>query len=366
VKSIAVLPSDDARPAPGSIDPAPKESPPMLGRSSLPTAALLVLGLASALDAAAPDPSTAEVREAVSKALPLIRRGAAGSIEKRECFTCHHQALPVVALSLARRHGFAVEEREIRVQVEHTAADLGGAVAAYRQGRGQGGGVIRAGYALWALEAGGAAPDETTAAVAEFLLLRDGDRDHWRSSSRRPPSEISEFTATALALRGLRSFGTPGQQDRIASRVEAARSWLESTPAQETEDRVFRLWGLTLAGASDATIPAATRELAESQRADGGWAQLADRDSDAYATGSTLVALHLAGGMPTSDPVYRRGLAFLIGNQCDDGSWHVISRSHPFQTYFESGFPHGPDQFISMAASSWSAAALALACPPSE
>jgi hypothetical protein len=46
-----------------------------------------------------------------------------------------------------------------------------------------------------------------------------------------------------------------------------------------------------------------------------------------------------------------------------DGTWLVKSRSHPFQTYFESGFPHGPDQFISVAASGWATAALVLACP---
>ena len=77
----------------------------------------------------------------------------------------------------------------------------------------------------------------------------------------------------------------------------------------------------------------------------------------------TLVALHLAGGIPTDLPAYRRGLDYLIWTQRDDGSWLVKSRSHPFQPYFESGFPHGPDQFISMAASGWAVAALALACP---
>jgi hypothetical protein len=44
----------------------------------------------------------------------------------------------------------------------------------------------------------------------------------------------------------------------------------------------------------------------------------------------------------------------------------VGSRSKPFQTYFESGFPYGKDQFISLAASSWATTALALALPPRE
>ena len=67
--------------------------------------------------------------------------------------------------------------------------------------------------------------------------------------------------------------------------------------------------------------------------------------------------------LATDDPAYRKGLAFLIAGQGDDGTWRVASRSKAFQPYFESGFPHGKDQFISMAGSSWAVTALALACP---
>ena len=34
------------------------------------------------------------------------------------------------------------------------------------------------------------------------------------------------------------------------------------------------------------------------------------------------------------------------------------SRAFEFQPYFESGFPHGHDQWLSMAATAWSAMAL--------
>jgi hypothetical protein len=37
----------------------------------------------------------------------------------------------------------------------------------------------------------------------------------------------------------------------------------------------------------------------------------------------------------------------------------VHSRAVPFQPFFESGFPHGADQFISAGATSWAAIALA-------
>ena len=80
----------------------------------------------------------------------------------------------------------------------------------------------------------------------------------------------------------------------------------------------------------------------------------------------TLSAAQLAIAREHGFPSWTRlkaGVEYLIKTQRDDGSWFVKSRSRPFQTYFESGFPHGPDQFISAAGSGWAVAALALACP---
>ncbi len=150
----------------------------------------------------------------------------------------------------------------------------------------------------------------------------------------------------------------------VEDRARQARSWLTTSRPADTEDRVFRLWGLKYADATPAQLEAAAKDLLGTQRPDGGWSQTNELASDAYATGSALVALHQAGRLATDEPAYRRGVAFLLRTQRPDGTWFVASRSHPFQPYFESGFPYGKDQFIAVAASSWAAAALALALPP--
>ena len=80
--------------------------------------------------------------------------------------------------------------------------------------------------------------------------------------------------------------------------------------------------------------------------------------SDAYATGQALVALSQAGAIPVSDAAYKRGVDFLLKTQLADGSWYVRSRAIPLQPYFEGGFPHGNDQWISAAATNWAALAL--------
>jgi squalene cyclase len=326
-----------------------------------------ILLMTASLSAIAPTgddaPKPQVVRDAVEKAIPLILKSMAEYPESRDCFSCHHQAVPVLAMVTAKGRGFAVDSEAIRGPVEHTEADLEAAEESYRKGNGQGGGVTRAGYAMFTLEVGGKKADKVTDAVVEYLLKKDESRDHWKGSSNRPPSEASDFTATYLALRALAAYGKVGQKERIAGRVAKAREWLEASRPKDTEDRVFRLLALKAAAAKEESIRKAADDLLATRRDDGGWPQLDGGASDAYATGSALVALHLAGGLATDSPHYRGGLRFLIANQRDDGSWFVASRSKPFQPYFESGFPYGKDQFISMAASSWAVTALALACP---
>jgi hypothetical protein len=328
-------------------------------------ACLVGVGTASAADApgeVAPEPAV--LRSAIGKSLPLLTAGARGSMEKRErCFTCHNQGMPIMALVTAQSRGIAIDADELRKQVQFTADFLAKNRENYLAGKGQGGQSDTAGYALWALDNGGWKPDATTTAVTEYLLQWQRDLGHWKPQSRRPPTEQSLFTSSYVALRGLRTFGTPEQRGRTDRRTEQVLAWLVKTPAEDHEDRVFRLRALHAAGAPEAEIRGAAKTLLGSQRADGGWAQLDDMTSDAYATATALVALHQAGGLATTDAAYRKGLRLLLTTQLDDGSWHVKTRSNPVQTYFESGYPHAADQFISIAAAGWATTALALALP---
>ena len=135
--------------------------------------------------------------------------------------------------------------------------------------------------------------------------------------------------------------------------------WLENAKPATTQDRAFHLLGLAWGNAAPATIKAAARALAATQRADGGWNQLPEMVSDAYATGQALYALNAAGKMAVSSPVYQKGVEYLLRTQAPDGSWHVETRAIWLQPYFESGFPYGRDQFISAAGTAWAVMALA-------
>jgi len=335
--------------------------------TSPPSSALYVFVAAIAIAAEAYSaelvpPTQEEIRAAVTKSLPLLTNAARVSKEERDgCMTCHNQVLPILALSTAAARGFPIDQDALRDQVQFTASFLAKNRDAYLQGKGQGGQADTAGYALWALDQAGWKADATTDAVIEYLLGFQIDLVHWKPHSRRPPTEQSLFTSTHVALRGLKSFGTAEQKARIQQRLERVREWLLKTLPEDTEDAVARLRALRVAGAEPHEVGNAVQTLLHSQQTDGGWAQLPDMESDAYATGSALAALHQAGDLPVGDRTYMRGLRYLLAAQLPDGSWHVKTRSKPIQTYYESGYPHAKDQFISVSAASWATTALALA-----
>ena len=298
------------------------------------------------------------VRDAVEKSLLLLERASAGSAEKRPCFTCHSQAHPVLAITAARDQGFKIDKPNLRRQLDHTAAFLSRGKENYVAGKGQGGRIDTAGYALWTLQAGKHKPDAVTAAVAEYMLQTDVDSGYWSHSSDRPPTEASDFTATYVALRGLAAFGTAEQKTRITERQEAVLQWLLKNKTVDTEDRVFQLRALSFAQAETQTQQTFANKLIAAQRKDGGWAQKDDMMSDAYATGTVLSSLAQTGHVLTTSLVYQNGLRFLLQSQKPDGSWLVESRSKPFQKYFETGFPHGVNQFVSTSATAWATIAL--------
>jgi len=266
-----------------------------------------------------------------------------------------------VTLKDARRAGFAVDESLANNERTTLARDIDVTREQALEGIVSPGGLATAtGYVLFALDAQDYPADEATDSLARLLRLLQREDGRW-SSPTRPPIESSEITATAVSVRGLRSYGV---DDRAANgaRIARAARWLEAVVPANNEDRAFRLFGLVWADASPSARKAALRELLKTQRRDGGWAQTDFRGSDAYATGQSLMALHEAGYATTSR-AYRRGVRYLLSIQLADGSWLVHTRTLPTQVYFESGFPHGVDQFISAAATNWATQALLQSLP---
>ena len=309
------------------------------------------------------DIDSAAIRLAIVSGLSEITEAATGSASERSCFTCHHQAHPILALSKAQAKGIDIDSSVLAAQLEHTLAFLRSGKEKYLDGRGQGGKTDTAGYALLALAAGGTNPNETTDFVVDWLIDYQADQESWTCTSHRPPSEASDFTTSYLALSAIHIYGQHIPEQRSMPRIRKAEQWIQRQKPINTEDRVFKMRSLHLLKASPESIRTLSEELLMLQQADGGWSQLNKSSSDAYATGIVLAGLASCGVLEPQSSAYQKGIQYLLQTQKPDGTWHVISRSKPFQTYFETGFPHGDDQFISSSATCWAILALLEALP---
>jgi hypothetical protein len=302
---------------------------------------------------------TDAIRTSVEKALLLLQRSGAQFTRISGCYSCHHQSLPQMAHGIARTRGLTTDEPAARQQVDSTIALLktvaGEAVTNRDRVPNP---PISLSYTLVGLAAEGYQRDETTDMMAQVIAAwQSGDGAFYPLPPIRPPLESSEFAATALSLRALQLYGRNPEE-----LVARARHWLTGAWPRTNEDCAMQLLGLVWSKAPGDAVRKAMLGLLAGQRPDGGWAQLAGLETDAYATGQALVALHEAG-IATGSPENRRGVGFLMRTQFPDGSWLVRSRTFPVQRIKDSGFPHGRDQWISAAGTSWAAMALALTLP---
>jgi ankyrin repeat protein len=316
----------------------------------------------------------ATIQAAILRSLPVLQRDDAGFSAKSGCISCHNNSLTAMTVSSARKIGLPVDERIAAAQVRANAAYLEHGRDSLHQGHfaaqagagpfGDTFGASILAYVLVGLDAEHYKPDLNTDAVAMYLETRQMPDGSWiyTPADSRPPLCSDYIGQTALAMRALQLYAPKAIQAETAKAIQLAAGWLAKAEPKSFEDRVWRVLGLAWAGTNKDAVAAPARALAGLQRPDGGWSDLPAMESNAYATGRALVALQTVG-LPVSDPIYRRGVQYLLNTQLEDGSWYVKTRALGFQPYFDNGFPHGVDQFISAAGTNWATMALTLAAP---
>jgi hypothetical protein len=308
----------------------------------------------------------AQDRQSIERTLKLLQESSRQWLGKTGCASCHHQALEAMTVATARAKGFTLDDSLAADQQKRMERDLSNGqqrmLDAIRSTQPEQVGPnpeMIYGYLFLGFAETNVQPGPSTDTAVRYFLSLQEKSGNWRCRvKQRPPFEASDFALTALMIQAIIAYGPPDRKEESRKAISAAIHWLRTNEPSDTEDRAFRLFGLHWARAESASIAEAGRDVLAHQRADGGWSQTVTQESDAYATAESLVALREAGLVRRGTPAFRQGIEYLLRNREADGSWHVKSRAKPIQEYFESGFPHGKDQFISYAATCWAVLAL--------
>jgi ankyrin repeat protein len=306
----------------------------------------------------------ADPRISLNRSVARLLEAASTFREKTNCISCHHNGLPAMAAATARRKGIEVDQRLDSRNLEDMLTFFKSNAARVMLGDpAVGGEALTVGYTQMGLAAEGHIPDKVTATMTHWLMARQMPDGSWLGNGlNRPPLEYSIISHTAMAAGGLVTYPLPGRKNQVTETLRRARQWLLAARPASAEERGMRLMGLVWTDAPRSRVQAAISEIRAQQEASGGWSQFTRTEPDAYGTGISLFALHVAG-VPATDKAYRKGVAFLLGTQYQDGTWLVKTHSFPVQRYFESGFPYGRHQWISAAGTSWAALAIAQTLP---
>jgi len=310
----------------------------------------------------------AEIESSVAKSYLLLQKSGYTFIERNrpKCASCHHNTLTSMVAGLARQKGFpeidSLTKHRVKAQENTIAvasnpnlnADLITAT-------------FIAPYVLLGLHAEKYAPNLYTDIAVDFLISQQTPDGKFPTEAARVPLESGEIHLASFCVRAVQVYAAPAKKKKVEAFVLRTKRFLESSNPSAQQELAFQLLGLHWCG-SDITLKAKVAEKLKSmQRSDGGWSQLTTMQSDAYATGQTLYALYESGMMNADDPVYQKGINYLLKTQDVSGAWIVATRAFPIQTFFSSDFPpYDENQYISATATNWASLALLEALPDAK
>lgn len=275
-------------------------------------------------------------RQTVERSLVFLEKDAVRWRKDRQCATCHHGAMTVWTFSEAKHQGYAVGVEVLAEMVKWTKGRF---VPAPDQPAD-----LRPGYNIPSLAAvyltlstwtqrDGVAQEELNR-IAKHITDRQEADGSWPvpppANGPHPVFESRETMSLWFYLALEQSVPADAKEPSIArTSREKAAAWLsKAKPGDTTQTVTLRLLVEVRSGKSPNLLQAGIDRLLSRQNADGGWSQINNLPSDAYATGQALYVLSLAG-VAKDRPQIRRAVSFLVANQRADGSWPMTSRETP-------------------------------------
>ena len=338
--------------------------------------AMIAAAFLSALAQAGPAADAApSAPRAVERALDFLEKDALSwknekNPKKGGCATCHHGAMTVWTFNEAKQRGYAVKDDVLADMAEWSKGRFFGETMVKPRGPVKGINTVSLAAIFLALTAQAVPHQESLTSddlqrFAEYLPRYQEADGSWErpplvgGGNPSPPVMDTHETWTLFAYLALGPFVPADPKTPSAARDsrEKAAEWLSRTKsADTTQAAALRLLVDAEGGPSPKLKPGMDRLLSR-QNADGGWGQVKNLPSDAYATGQALYALSLAG-MTGDRREIQEAVRFLLGAQRTDGSWPMTPRAHPGKK------PAGDARPLVYFGSAWATLGLMRAAPP--
>jgi hypothetical protein len=191
----------------------------------------------------------AEFGESGRKGLEILKRGVANYPKHRDCFSCHHQALPLFAIRMGDAVQGQSENRESMDRIEQfSKASLGRDLAAVSDSEDFDGRGLTLGYAMWTMDLGSGEMGSLKQGLLRKGIATQQPGGFWRIHSHRPPASSSDLIATALVVSSLVNHMDDSdltELDRVAMRESIFRAmvwYVRHEEPKSTEDRCGLLW----------------------------------------------------------------------------------------------------------------------------
>lgn len=291
-------------------------------------------------------------RQAGQIAITWLEQAATDWSRVHQCFGCHVQSQAIMGEATALRHDYHVNMDSLRFLTATTRRyqETDGTVPGdKRMGNADSSwfaastsatvfGVMALAYADMAT---GATSDPDLLKGIEFLIKHQQPDGAIPMDRPEPPLIQGDFMTTANTLVALDWAQAHSKDPQYGLAARHAVAWIADNAPQSTQDKVFKVIALMRDGTADQKRLAwpIVEELASEQQKDGGWKERAEAEgSNALATGQVLYAFKQAG-VSVESGAFKRGVAYLLRTQVDDGSpndgsWREVNSQSGQQSPF--------------------------------
>jgi hypothetical protein len=269
-------------------------------------------------------PATPEER-----ALSYLSREVPAWSVKNTCYSCHNNANGARALLMAKRLKMAVPDKAVEDTSRWLARPQG-----WKHNGGEGPyndkvlSTIQFAAALADGLETGVIDDRTAlkeaAQLVASLQTQDGCWPIGDGTSIGSPATLGNPLAAVFARRVLHAADAKEHAGAIAK----ADKWIRDYRAKNVLDAAAVLWALADAEDDDAAEKrkACLELIRKGESKDGGWGPYVNSAPEPFDTAVVMLALLRQKETKKFADWVRRGRAFLIANQSDDGSWQETTR----------------------------------------